>query len=313
MLPWERASLSTAGRACQTSAPVAYNGAVRPFLPAIFVVATAFGCAQPQPTAQQRFPLRGTVVATDESARTATIAHDEIPGYMDAMTMTLPVGGGVELRTIAMGDRVSATLVVDGDGSRFEDVVRLEPGEATEYTTASDPQEGQPAPDFALTGQDGARVNLARYRGSTLALTFIYTRCPLPDFCALMTDHFAAAAKTFRQEPALAARMRLLSITIDPARDTPAVLAEYGRKAVAPAVPDFALWSLATGDDKEVRRVAASYGLSSELRSGQIVHSLRTAVIAPDGRLVKLLRGNKWTAEELIQIMRNTDRNYRAN
>ncbi len=269
----------------------------------VFVAVATVSCATPRAPVDRRFPIRGTIVATDTAERTLTVAHEPIEGFMDAMTMTLHVADDVDVRTVTIGDRITATLVVADRESVLTDVKRIDAAGAVEIASVADPVEGQPAPDFALVDQDGKPLTLRDFRGDTVAITFIYTRCPLPDYCALMTDHFAEVERALRSNPSLWSRTRLLSISIDPERDTPPVLAEYGRKAVAPAEPDFTHWSLATGDPDTIRQVAAAYGLSYETRSGQIVHSLRTAVVGPDGTLVRLLRGNKWTAEQLMQML----------
>jgi protein SCO1/2 len=261
------------------------------------------GCGHGASGNAQRYDLQGTVVSVDARGETVTIAHGEIPGYMEAMTMPFKPKDRWVLDEAKPGNHIQATLVVDGLRSWLENVVLT--AEATDNTapaaSAAEPQAGAEVPDFTLTNQDGKRVALRDYRGQALVITFIYTRCPLPDYCPLMTDHFAEIVRQIKSDAALYDKSRLLSITVDPEYDTPAVLREYGAKHTGESgAAMFSHWQFATGKADEIKQVAAWFGLQYWPAGEQVVHSLRTAVIAPDGRLVKIYRGNDWRPADIV-------------
>ncbi len=150
----------------------------------------------------------------------------------------------------------------------------------------------------SLVDQDDKPRTFASFKGHRLAITFIYTRCPLPDFCPLMDRHFASIQKTIASTPALA-DVRLLTVTLDPDFDRPAILKAYARRREA----DPAIWTFLTGDPTEVNKFAAQFGLYVEhnpQNAIDITHNLRTAVIDPEGRLVTAHSGNSWTPAELV-------------
>ncbi|MFL6214844.1 MAG: copper-binding protein [Blastocatellia bacterium] len=265
------------------------------------------GCRHGASGNAQRYDLKGTVVSVDARGETVTISHQEIPGYMDAMTMPFKPKDRWVLDQAQPGNRIQATLVVDGLRSWLEDVVLMQdaPDNAAATTSAAEPQAGAEVPDFALTNQDGKRIALHDYHGHALVLTFIYTRCPLPDYCPLMTNNFAEIVREIRSDAALYNQTRLFSVTVDPEYDTPAVLREYGAKYTGESgAAALSHWQFATGKPDEIKQVAAWFGLQYWPEGGQIVHSLRTAVIAPDGKLVKIYRGNDWRPAEIVADLR---------
>jgi protein SCO1/2 len=261
------------------------------------------GCSRHASGNAQRYELKGTVVSVDQRGETVTIAHQEISGYMEAMTMPFKPKDRWVLDQAQPGNRIQATLVVDGLRSWLEDVVILQ--DATDNgaapTSSVEPQPGDAVPDFALINQDGKRIALHDYRGRALVITFIYTRCPLPDYCPLVTNYFAEIIKAMKTDAALVNQAHLLSISVDPEYDTPKVLREYGAKYTGESgAATFGHWEFATGKADEVKKIATWLGLQYWPEGGQIVHSLRTAVIAPDGKLVKLYHGNGWQPAEIV-------------
>ena len=268
-------------------------------------------CARNAPSAAaKRYELRGTIVSFNKDQRQVIISHEDVPGLMEGMTMPFTLKEPSAYDVMRAGDAIQATLVVDGERTQIENPVisHAEPDAATPAASQSQPNEPQPGaevPDFALTDQGGAKVTLRDYRGRALALTFIYTRCPLPDYCVLMSNNFAEINRALAREPELAAKSRLLSVSIDPAYDTPKVLRSYGAAHTENYTAEkFERWRFATGDPGEVRRVANFFGLVYDREGDQIVHSLRTAVVAPDGRLYKIYRGNEWKPEEVLNDFR---------
>jgi protein SCO1/2 len=165
------------------------------------------------------------------------------------------------------------------------------------------PEPGEAVPEFSLVNQDGEKIRLADFRGKALVVTFIYTRCPLPDYCPLMSKNFGAIAKEISADPAMKDHVRLLSISIDPEYDQPRVLGQYAKDYGASAAPAH-LWELATGKPDEVRRVAKFFGLDYWQDSGQIIHALVTAVIDDEGKVLRIYRGNDWKPADILEDLR---------
>jgi len=259
-------------------------------------------------TPEQRYELKGKVVSVDKQHRQATIAHEEIKGYMDGMTMPFTIKDKWALDVIAPGDRVTATLVVQGPSSWIENpvITKETPAEtsaASNAKNAPEPRPGDEVPDFALVNQNGQRIRLHQYQGQALLVTFIYTRCPLPDYCPLMSSNFAEIEKTLRQDPSRYGKTHLLSISVDPDYDTPHVLRDYGAR-YAGGSETFQHWEFATGTAPQIKAAAQFFGLSYWTEKDQIIHSLSTAIIGPDGKVFKFYRGNEWKP---VQILRDLE------
>lgn len=256
---------------------------------------------------ERAYPIRGRVVSVAANQRSITLAHEEIPGYMPAMTMPFSVKDPSILEGIQPGDEVEGELVVtehEGWISRLRVVKKGGPAPSRDRSRAV-PIEyllkpGDDVPDIVLTDQEGRTFRLGQWRGRTIALTFIYTRCPLPNFCPLMNRRFIEAQEVLRKQRAEwfeQDRVRFLTLSFDPDYDTPAVLKAYGERWNA----DFRHWTFATSSVDEIARFGASFGLSFWTDGGTITHNLATAVIRPDGKLQNVLRGNEWTAQDLVR------------
>lgn len=290
-------------------------------IPRAFIVPSRFGnalalalalafalgsCARPEGSAR-RYDLKGRVVSVDRAKGEVVVDHEEIPGYMAAMQMPFPLKDRDALAVVAGGDQIQATLVVADSGYWLENpaITKGVAGGEAAAAAAVGPPPGTALPDFTLVNQDGARLDPERLRGRALLLTFIYTRCPVPDYCPLMSSNFAAVHRELRRDAALRAKAHLLSVTLDPAYDSPKVLRSYGAGYTERyGEEDFANWDFATGDPAEIRRLAQFFGLAYQEESGQIVHSLRTALVAPDGKVYKIYRGNEWKPEEVLNDLR---------
>jgi protein SCO1/2 len=247
----------------------------------------------------------------DPQRRHATIAHEEIPGYMGAMTMPFPLKEQWAYRVLTAGDRVQATLVVQGNHTWLEDLVITKDSPATaDAGTAAGvpnlgPRPGDELPNFSLVNQDQQPIRLQQYHGKVLLLTFIYTRCPLSDFCPKMSGNFAALHQALRQDPEMYARTHLLCVSFDPAFDTPAVLRSYEIQYAESDAPEtFAHWEFASGTAQEVKDLAQFFGLVYAPQSDQITHALRTVVITPEGKVFKVYRGNDWAVTDLLRDVR---------
>ena len=273
----------------------------------VAVVACVFAaCGSGDGANAQRYEIKGKVEHVDKRGSAVTIAHEEIKGYMPAMTMPFKLKDESLYDELEQGDQVTATLVVASNRSWLEDIVRTraEPDPTGVPAAASTgPASGDKVPDFSLTNQDGKPVRMGKYRGKAILLTFIYTRCPLPDYCPLMTERFAEIENLLKGDASLYGKTHLLSITVDPEYDKPAVLRSYGQSAAG--LQSFDHWEFATGSREEVKKAATWFGLEYWTDKDQIIHSLRTAIIAPDGKLMKLYHGSEWKTEEVINEMRN--------
>lgn len=284
---------------------------MRRSIAALLALALALaGCrGEPPAPAASRYPIKGTVVEVDAAGRRVTLAHEDIPGFMPAMTMpfTLLDEDRALIGAMAPGDTLTAVLVVADSRHWLEEPVLVKaavalPG-APPGPRARDPQPGDALPDVTLVDQDGRALALADYRGRALAITFLFTRCPLPDFCPFLMKGFAGAHAQLVAAPALAARTALLTVSFDVEHDTPQVLRAYGRPFQR-SEPPFTHWRLATGRLAEIRKLADAVGLDFREEEGGFAHNLRTAVVGPDGRLRRVLRGNEWKADELVAELR---------
>ncbi len=273
---------------------------------ALSLIILGSGCKPRRSANEKRYDLKGKVVAVNKSERTATIAHEDIKGYMPAMTMPFKIKNDADLEMLKPGDQVTGALVVD-DVSSWVEITAIVEGPVTDLQTVDVPGEPRPGtdvPDFGLVNQDGKRIHLAQYRGQALALTFIYTRCPMPDQCTLMSNNFAAIDQELQKQPDVYAKTHLLTISFDPEYDSPKVLRSYGASHTGRYTDEtFQHWEFAGGSADEVKGIAQYFGLryfhDTESGQDQVIHSLRTAVIGPDGKLFKLYRGNEWKPAEI--------------
>src|SRR5271157_1225459 len=227
------------------------------FLVALLVVISVTACSHK--SAGKRYELQGRVVAVDSSARQLTIAHQDVPGLMNGMTMPFTVSDKDTwvFKTIAPGDQVHATLVL-GEQAELQDVTITRRSDAGSDGASAlrVPQSGDEVPDFALVNQNGKTIHFQQFRGKPLLLTFIYTRCPFPDYCPRMSNNFAQVMQQLQKDPKAFGQAQLLSISIDPANDKPAVLRNYGERYVGRVDPKFAHWEFASGSPEQVRKVA---------------------------------------------------------
>jgi protein SCO1/2 len=161
---------------------------------------------------------------------------------------------------------------------------------------------GDPVPDAAFIDQRDQRRSFAEWHGSLTLVTFIYTRCPLPTFCPLMDQNFATLQGALAEDPRLAGQVQLVSVTFDPAHDTPEVLAAHAAKRRAD--PD--VWTFLTGDQTTIERFAGRFGVGvlREDDSAEIAHNLRTTLIDRDGRVRKVFSGSDWTPGAVLADLR---------
>ena len=265
----------------------------------VTIAVAVASCGRPPET--REYELQGQILAVRPAQREVVIKHEDIKGFMPGMTMPFTVRDTALLSGTQPGDLVTATLVVGETEAYLSRLTTTGHAALTEAPPAPAPEilaPGQAVTDANLVDQDGQIRAFSSFKGHRVALTFIYTRCPLPDFCPLMDRHFASVQKTIASTPALA-DVRLVTVTLDPAFDTPAILKPYARRRGA----DPSVWSFLTGEPEEVNRFASQFGLYVEHNPESaidITHNLRTAVLDPEGRLVAVHNGNSWTPAELV-------------
>jgi len=280
----------------------------------LFFTACQKAETQTASTDAKRYTLKGKIVSVDKAKKKATITHDEIPGYMDAMTMDFPIREDWVWEDLTKDAEIRADLVVDKDGYWLEKIgiVAAPNPNQPPLPPANEKfaQIGQEVPSFNLTNQDGKKISTRDFRGKALAITFIYSRCPLPEYCILMSKNFSDVANQLQDNPELKDKIRLLSISFDPQTDTPAKLKEYGLGYLGKnAKPDFTVWQLASGSEKEVKEIADFFGLRYQLNANdktQFDHSLRTIVISPEGKVQEIISGNEWTPNDLLRELQAT-------
>jgi protein SCO1 len=280
---------------------------------AVFVIVAAISLAACGSRSNQRtYAVHGQVVAVTPDRQEATIKHGEITGLMPAMTMPYKIREKTELQAVKPGDVIDATLtIVENDafltGVKKVGEAPLEeaPREPTTVITGSGPallKPGEVVPDAAFVDQDGKKRAFNSFRGSMVVLTFIYTRCPLPTFCPMMDRHFVSIQERMQDDPLLK-KVHLVTITFDPAYDTPPVLKKHARELNA----DLSRWTFLTGDPQAIQTFGGRFGVIVTRATNDprdITHNLRTAIVGPDGKLIKVYTGNEWTPEEILNDLK---------
>jgi protein SCO1/2 len=254
----------------------------------------------------QSFELRGQVLGIDTTRNEVLLKHDDVPGLMSAMTMPFRARQRELLDGLRVGDLVKAQLVLRGADAYLTSLERV--GSAPIDTEASanpaaggfdELEPGELVPAQRFVDQSGRPRTFSAWHGRAVAVTFIYTRCPMPTFCPLMDRQFAAMQRLINANASLRRQLHLVSITFDPQHDTPGVLTEHAKQLDA----DPAVWTFLTGEQDAIDRFAARFGVSvtrkGEDASG-IIHNLRTAIIDKDGKLVKIYSGVDWTPQQVI-------------
>jgi protein SCO1 len=277
----------------------------------IALVAAVSACGRPSD--QRTYTLQGQVLSLEIPRKQLTIKHEEIKGLMPAMTMPYEVKDEQLLNGLAPGDLINATLVIASNEAYLTTIKKVgqAPLEQPPAETAAPPRAssgfellkpGEQVPRGAFVDQDGRKRSFESFKGSPVVLTFVYTRCPLPTFCPLMDRHFVTIQNRLEADAALR-RVHLVTVSFDPAYDTPPVLKKHARELKA----DLTRWTFLTGDRDEVDRFAMRFGVSIARAMNDprdITHNLRTAIVDAGGKLVKVYTGNDWTPEQVLTDLR---------
>lgn len=251
----------------------------------------------------RRYEIRGQVLAVSPPRREIVVRHEDIPGFMPAMTMPFAVKDEGLLEGRTPGDLVLGTLVVTDTSAwlerltktGFEPVVSPPPVVAPGALALDDL-----VPEATFVDTLGKTRRFAEWRGHAVALTFVFTRCPLPDFCPALDRSFARLQERVKADPVLREKARLLTVSFDPEHDTPKVLEMHASRLGA----DPALWVFLTGETAAVDAFGGHFGLTVARESQDLTHNLRTAVVDPSGRLVRIWRGSDWAPEEVAAELR---------
>jgi len=265
--------------------------------------------------ADKDYTVKGMVLRVDVAKSTFVVSHEKIAGLMDSMTMPFEVRDPKELQGVVPGAVVEFTLTVGSSSAyasriivrRYQSVEK-DPKAAQRLAVMkkmaglSTPrlEVGNKVPDFTLIDQARQRVAFSSLAGKVLAVNFIYTRCALPQFCLRVSNNFGVLQKRFQKD--LGRDLVLLTVTFDPERDTPEVLAEYASQWKA----DPKTWHFLTGPVADVRKVCAMFGVESFPDEGLLNHSLRTVVIDRSGTIVASIEGNQYTPEQLGDLVLTT-------
>jgi protein SCO1/2 len=273
---------------------------MKTFIVSALLVSLAMGWAEET----RDFTVRGVVRETRPAKSQLIVKHEEIPGYMDAMTMPFQVRDPKILESVKPGDAITFQLHVTEkdhwiDGVKITGAAEKE-APRPKVTDIAPFKPGDPLPDLTFTDERGQPLKLEDYRGKALALTFIYTRCPLPNFCPLLSEKFRTVQESLLADPAAPKNWQLLSVTIDPEHDTAEVLQRYAKAQRA----DAAHWRFATGELRDITVLGLRSGLEFWEGGSEITHNIRTVVFDAQGRMRKVFSENAWTANELAGELR---------
>ena len=273
----------------------------------LFVVLAGCGLTQ------KHYALQGRVVA--KTPNQVTVAQEEIPGFMPAMTMPYTVKDPEAMRQVQPGEIITADLIVTRGNKNhwLENIVVIGTGRESVSTTTDanaievengGPVAGQPVPNVKLINQDGKAIHLSDFKGKVLLVTFIYTRCPFPDFCPLLTSEFASIQRELFKTPDTYKKTHLVSITLDPAYDTAPVLRKYALSYLNNDASGFAHWDFVSTSPEDLGAFAAAFGLTYSQTEKQFTHNTRTVLVGLDGTVVSIWDGTAWRQPELVDAIR---------
>jgi protein SCO1/2 len=288
--------------------------AARGLLCGLMLTLTLAGChsnsrpANVQSAPVKQYAVKGIIIGTDPAHGEVTVDSEAIPGFMDAMTMPYKVKDANVLQDLHPGDHMTGVLLV-GDDSTFLDQIVITAQAKPDYKPQAQyhvPAPGDSIPDFRLTNQSGRQINFRQFRGKALLVTFIYTRCPLADYCPRMSRNFASIDKSLQSDPTLYGKTHLLSISFDPAYDSPAVLRSYGEAYTGNYTKEkFEHWDFAAPSKADLPKLLEFFDVGATPGENRtITHSLSTAVIAPDGKVTQWYPTNDWKPEDVLNELK---------
>ena len=257
----------------------------------------------------EHYDTRGVVRGFSPDRSTIEIQHENIPGFMPSMTMPFVTRNPKEIADLKIGDAIAFRMAVTQKDFWIEHVKKIR----RDDVNVADPKrtapvsaernarlkEGDEMPSFSLTNQNGEQISFDTFRGQPFVLTFVFTRCPVPNFCPRMSNNFEELQIAIKTGSGALAKAQLLSVTLDPGYDTPKVLGDYAGFHHA----DPQIWTFATGDEKEIDALTGAFSVYRQNEGGTISHGLATALINRDGVIERIWRGNAWTPIEVTEAI----------
>jgi len=263
----------------------------------------------PTSTPVDRYHLHGLVLATSAATGEITVQHGNIPGFMPAMTMAYKLKDPTEIQKLKPGDEISADILVhsDSDDYLLDSVTITSEARRGLLPAMLPPHQlmvGETVPDLPLMNQDGRMIRLKDYRGKALLITFIYTRCPMPTACPLITSHFAKVNNVLARDPKAFNASHLISISLDPAYDKPPVLRRYGLAYLDDNAGAFSHWEFADTTPGDLKKLAEAFGLQYSEENNQITHTMATTLINPDSKVAQTWAGSDWKPEDVANAVK---------
>lgn len=254
---------------------------------------------------QKQYSVRGKVVSVDRKDGVIALDTEAIPGFMEAMTMAYTLQNPSVASELHPGDTIAAQLQLVAQGAVLSQIVIVQQANLNVLPPVQYhvPQPGDAVPDFQFRNQNNREISLKQFRGKVLVLTFIYTRCPFPEYCLRLSRNFAQLDQMLAADPKLYAKTHLLSVSFDPKYDTPAVLRNYGSAyAGRNAKETFQHWDFAAPSPAKLASVLQWFDVGVTSSSGVVVsHSVSTAVIGPDGKIRAWYPTNTWTPQQALK------------
>ncbi len=274
-------------------------------------VSQGMQASPPEPTNVMRsFVARGVIRELPSGGQTVVVRHEDIPGFMPKMTMEFNLRDANELKGLVVGDSIVFHVKATEEESWIEGIRRagtndlappLPSGPAmSSLLHVAQLKPGDVLPDVELLADDGRTIRLSEFKGHALAFTFIFTRCPLPDFCPRMNQHFNRARDFLLQQPAGPTNWQFLSISFDPEFDRPGVLRRY---AYSYRGQNSDRWLFAAAPANVMSSLVSQLDFRFANEGGSFVHNLRTVVLDPQRRIYRQFDGNKWKAQELAEAL----------
>lgn len=279
----------------------------------VFVAGCHQGAQKSKATATHEYKVRGNIVAVDPSSAHVTLSHEAIQGFMEAMTMAYKLEDPSVASELHPGDRITATLAVDEDSAgptnmRLRNIVVIAQAKPDYKPKVSyhTPTPGETVPDFRMLNQSNHEIGLNQFRGKVVLMTFIYTRCPLTDYCLRMSKNFAEMDKALQSDPKLFAETHLLSVSFDPKFDTPKVLRAYGGSYTGKGAKEtFDHWDFAAPSETDLAKLEQFFSVGvTPGENGTLQHSLSTVVLDKEGKVLAYYPTNDWKVDEVLAKIR---------
>jgi protein SCO1/2 len=252
--------------------------------------------------------LTGRVISKQSGLQQLIIATDDMPGFMPAMTMPYAVKDPGGFQRVQPGDLIRADLIEGAEGKYWLERLSVtgkgpirSSGDGVVHTLSV----GDKVPDVPMINQDGKTIRFEQFKGKLLLLTFIYTRCPFPDYCPLLTRQFVTIQNELAKNPSDYQKTHLLSISLDPSYDKPPVLREYGLANLDHNPKGFQHWDFVSSTPADLQRLASSFDLVYSEQDSLISHTMNTVLVAGDGTIANMWPGNEWSPSEVVEVMRH--------